>query len=142
MKLKSIFLVIFASVSTLACAESTSQPEFSLDNTSDRCVVHIEEKTLQLKLTSPCSIVESSSGKPENQNYDGFGRVYMVTGKPASAEYIKKWNVDLKMRCSSAAQHLIIGETTFAAKEIMRGGLFCPTKGLDEIFYRTVFKKI
>lgn len=145
MKVHSLINALAIWVSGFSFTASAVQPDithFTLDNTQESCTVHFQGETIPLKLEPPCRLVKSADQTVQHHEYIGLGQVFIATGKPASSDYLKRWGSNTDSNCSDTAQHIIVGIKLKTGKSLMKGGLFCPDRGLDEIFFKDVYERL
>lgn len=137
-----ILAILFYGFSLSACATKVTDIDLTIDNSGDNCIVRLKDESFPLKLNTPCQLLKKSDHSIQYQKYNDLGQVFIVVGSPASPDFLKRWGDDINPSCSDTAQHIVVGDEVKIGTSIIKGGLFCPDRGLDEIFFRDVYDRL
>jgi hypothetical protein len=139
-----IALLALAVLSSVCGGRATAQ-EFraagytlELRREADRCVVRFSgAQTGQLTVApgAPCEFVRAETGALKIFKYAdvGIDAVVIVTCDPLTDAERPAWSVPPGLFCGKTAQGLLMSSKGVAlSKEVMRGGIVCSTRGVDE----------
>lgn len=124
-------LSLFTLSSCAVSQSSHSSNNVKIDNIHNVCTLLFNGKRFESNLIPPCTIAVYKN-KKQFANVKGE-KVYVLVGKPATAEFLSHWNVSGKDKCSDQAQGFTIAnkEIVFLSR-VLKQTLICPNKYLDE----------
>lgn len=136
MKIRNLLLLASLALSHAACASVDPISDNALDNTRDTCSVSVKGEVFDLALQPPCTFMKDPATQAPQFRKLEIGKVFIILGKPATAEQLAKWrNVSPELKCSKTGRHVIIRDgKAYIGDRVIRA-LMCPSKGLDAIFY-------